>query len=400
MPTYKNLTNLPVELYFQTRYVKWSPGEEKAINYTIPSTDTRFAETDPEPYIQLTRSIPQEIISIGPLDPKEVNIDKYTDKIEIYNNSAAEITIYINDENNTYTQTVFPYTIKKFIHVVNKINKLILEPSEAIIAGQCYVTELINDVEEISLSVSSDTSLLSTVAKQDLQLAQETLIASALGSSTDAAISTDADGSMSGKLRGLVKWAAERMPVSIGQGTMAQSFPVVLPSDQTVSTVLTASEVHAGKVGGETALIDVTLSLDTNAYAIGDVLAEAQEVADAMRINGGTGTLQSIAVNSKDDQGFGFDLFFFSGAVTFGTENSAPSLSDADGDKFLARVPIGASELIDLGGTRVASKTGEGLGQVLKSAADSRSIYIAAMAQGAGTYSASGITLRLGILLD
>ena len=52
------------------------------------------------------------------------------------------------------------------------------------------------------------------------------------GATADAAIVTDAVGTISGKLRGLVKWAFERMPAALGQGTMAQSLPVVVASNQ------------------------------------------------------------------------------------------------------------------------------------------------------------------------
>lgn len=52
------------------------------------------------------------------------------------------------------------------------------------------------------------------------------------GATGDAAVTTDASGTISGKLRGLIKWAFERMPASLGQKTKANSFPVVLSSDQ------------------------------------------------------------------------------------------------------------------------------------------------------------------------
>src|SRR4051812_26423201 len=52
------------------------------------------------------------------------------------------------------------------------------------------------------------------------------------GTNADAAIITDTTGSWSGKLRGVVKWAYERMPASLGQKTKANSLPVVISSDQ------------------------------------------------------------------------------------------------------------------------------------------------------------------------
>jgi len=61
------------------------------------------------------------------------------------------------------------------------------------------------------------------------------------GNTADAAVITDTTGTLSGKLRGLVKWAFERMPASLGQKVMADSFPVVLASNQ--STINTNAAV-------------------------------------------------------------------------------------------------------------------------------------------------------------
>ena len=47
------------------------------------------------------------------------------------------------------------------------------------------------------------------------------------GATTNAAVITDVAGTLSGKLRGLVKWAFERMPASLGRKSEALSFPVV-----------------------------------------------------------------------------------------------------------------------------------------------------------------------------
>ena len=57
------------------------------------------------------------------------------------------------------------------------------------------------------------------------------------GATTDAAVITDTTGTVSGKLRGLVKWAFERMPASLGQKAMAASLPVVVASDQSAVPV-------------------------------------------------------------------------------------------------------------------------------------------------------------------
>lgn len=64
------------------------------------------------------------------------------------------------------------------------------------------------------------------------------------GATTDAAVITDTTGTVSGKIRGLVKWAFERMPVSLGQKAMAASLPVVIASDQSaVHTIVDSGAI-------------------------------------------------------------------------------------------------------------------------------------------------------------
>lgn len=91
------------------------------------------------------------------------------------------------------------------------------------------------------------------------------------GTLADAAVITDAAGTVSGKLRGLIKWAFERMPAALGQTTMAASLPVAIASNQSavpVSGTVTANQGTAG-TAWET-VGDV--ALDAAAAAINPVL--------------------------------------------------------------------------------------------------------------------------------
>jgi hypothetical protein len=82
------------------------------------------------------------------------------------------------------------------------------------------------------------------------------------GATTDAAVTSDTTGTVSGKLRGLVKWAFERMPASLGQKAMSASLPVVIASDQSALTVgthavtgpLTDTQLRAAVVPVDTEL--------------------------------------------------------------------------------------------------------------------------------------------------
>jgi hypothetical protein len=145
-----------------------------------------------------------------------------------------------------------------------------------------------------------------------------------------------------------------------------------------------------------TTLIDLTLSLDTAAYASGEVLAATQEIPGAVAFSGGAVALHSILVIDKDDQGQGFDLVFFDSDVALGPENGALTITDLDATKILGIVPIVAGDFMDLGGSRVASLKGVGL--VLRAANGSKSVWVAAISRGTGTYTAVGILLRFGFI--
>jgi hypothetical protein len=144
-------------------------------------------------------------------------------------------------------------------------------------------------------------------------------------------------------------------------------------------------------------VVDLTLSLDTSAYADGDVLAEAQELTNAVRESGGSGVLQSIVVVDQNDQGEALDVVIADSSITLGTENGAVSISDADAAKILGIVEVVASDYVDLVNSQLATKNGLGISV---EASGSSSLYVGAISRGTGTYTASGIVLRIGILQD
>jgi hypothetical protein len=145
----------------------------------------------------------------------------------------------------------------------------------------------------------------------------------------------------------------------------------------------------------ESAVKDLVLSLDTSQYADGDVLADTQELTDAVRVSGGTGVIHSILVQDDDDQGAALDIVILDTNTSIGTENSASTM--ADNDNILGTVEVTGSDYVDMANSQHATMTNVGI--VVKAKFD-RSLFIAAMSRGTGTYTASGITLRIGLLLD
>lgn len=97
------------------------------------------------------------------------------------------------------------------------------------------------------------------------------------GATTDAAVITDTTGTLSGKLRGLVKWAFERMPTSLGQKAMAASLPVVIASDQS-SLAVTGSVLVSGEVSPAQA------SLANQVWGSGDPAPLSLDLAGNLRV--------------------------------------------------------------------------------------------------------------------
>jgi hypothetical protein len=156
------------------------------------------------------------------------------------------------------------------------------------------------------------------------------------------------------------------------------------------------SEGASGFVGVPR-LLEVTLTLDTSAYADGDVLADTQPILRALRAENSVSKLDSLVLLDEDDQGVALDLVFFSANVSLGTENAAPSITDANARNQLGFVKIATTDYIDLGGCRIATKTNIDL--PLKSAAGTTTLYVAAITRGGTpTYTASGIKLRLFVI--
>lgn len=142
-------------------------------------------------------------------------------------------------------------------------------------------------------------------------------------------------------------------------------------------------------------IVDVVLTLDTAIYANGDLLADTQVITDAVSANGGATNLISVGVLDEDDQGTAIALIFLATNVSLGTENAAPSITDANARQVLGKVDIAAADFTDLGGCRFAAKSA--VNMLLKADAASRNLYVAAVvASGTPTYTVNGLRLKLG----
>lgn len=177
------------------------------------------------------------------------------------------------------------------------------------------------------------------------------------------------------------------LPAALGQAAMAASLPVALASNQSAIPVTTPISY-----------ITVTLTLDTSPYASGDLLADTQAIAAALRLTNGQAILHSVHAIDEDDQGVAFDIYILDSNVSMGTENSAPSITDANGRTILGPpIAIAAADWKDLGGCRIAGR--DGINKVCQGADSTTSLYVAVVnGTGTPTFTASGMRLRFGFL--
>jgi len=160
---------------------------------------------------------------------------------------------------------------------------------------------------------------------------------------------------------------------------------------------IAAGENVIGLVGASDIVVTVTPTLDTNAYASGDLLFDSTAVAAAVRANGYCAILQSVTIIDKADQKVAFTLLVADTETDFGTLNSAPDPDDTEAATVIGWVPIAVADYVDLGGAAVACI--KNIGLVCKAGAATTSLYIAAInGTGTPTYAASDLVFKLGFM--
>ncbi|MBN1967319.1 MAG: hypothetical protein JW910_21885 [Anaerolineae bacterium] len=168
--------------------------------------------------------------------------------------------------------------------------------------------------------------------------------------------------------------------------------------DVDLASALPAGEYHIGQVSGHAEIIEITLTLDTGgAYADGDVLADTQAMAGAARVNDGKYKIVSLQVLDEDDQGVAMRIVFLDANVSLGTENAAVAITDENARNILGSVLIDTGDYVDLGNSQIATKMEKDLGLLCKPASGGTTGYVAVISKGAGTYTASGVRLRIGV---
>lgn len=131
----------------------------------------------------------------------------------------------------------------------------------------------------------------------------------------------------------------------------------------------------------------------TAIYAAGDVLFNTTELALAFPNSGGIITLEEVFVFDRDAQGAEMDLIFLNTAYDLGAVNSPFDILDAEATAIQAHITLATWE--DMTAFHMAWIRPPNVGEIMKAAAASQSLYVGAITQGTPTHSVGGLTVRV-----
>lgn len=139
-------------------------------------------------------------------------------------------------------------------------------------------------------------------------------------------------------------------------------------------------------------------TLETGAYANGDVLCATQKLENVVPADGGAGVIVSVELIDRKDLARAITVYFLDGNVAMGVVNSAITMSAANSQYNAGHVKFVATDYEDLVNSRVANKSSLGMG--FKCGSDSRHLYYTLVLRDAAgaTYSADSLVLKVTIL--
>jgi len=144
-----------------------------------------------------------------------------------------------------------------------------------------------------------------------------------------------------------------------------------------------------------TTKITFTPTLDTDAYADGDLLFAANQLSNVFRQKGDSARLVSLVVTDLEKQSLPFDLIFLNANPTNTTQtlNAAADLHDTDLLTVAGTVKVVAADFSAFNDSSAACK--RGLNLLMHGASDSKDLWVLGVARDAPTHTASGLQITL-----
>lgn len=223
------------------------------------------------------------------------------------------------------------------------------------------------------LDRKADAASVSTALSTE-DVALLTALNTILGVTSGAAVITDANGTAQQYLRGLVKlWIAG----------------------------LAAGEAHIGEVSGNSAAVQVALTVSTSpAYSSGDSIGGKITIANAARAAGRSTTLQNMTVLDRANQSpAGTILIFNADPVNATITDNAAFVYSTDDLKVVARIPVAASDYVTINSKSIAGLPN--LGRVLGAPASGTSLFAAFVTTSTPTFAATtDVQVTFGLMRD
>jgi hypothetical protein len=147
---------------------------------------------------------------------------------------------------------------------------------------------------------------------------------------------------------------------------------------------------------GQPDVIAVTPTITAGAYSAGDVLGGRLTIPNAVAAEGGKAVLYSLVVMDRDNEKAEFSVLFYrSQPAQNSLDNAAFAWGTGDGDKYLGRIDVIASDYKTFASRAVAKPTFQPF--VVES--DTTSLYAYVVLDGGPTYTATtDVTLTFGFL--
>jgi hypothetical protein len=206
-----------------------------------------------------------------------------------------------------------------------------------------------------------------------------------IGLTTDTAIVTDTTGTLSGKLRGLVKWAFERMPQSLGQTTKAGSFPVVIASDQ-ILTVASHSSIK----------VSVTPTIVSTQYTTGMCVGGIQTITDVLSQINETGLFQDLVIIDRSNRNIQMDVVLYSQSPS-GTfvDHAIPQPDNTGAGYILGVIKVASNEFVQIGASDSVANVAKEI--QVQGTAGNRNLYAVAIVRNSATWAVGDLTFKYGV---
>jgi hypothetical protein len=188
--------------------------------------------------------------------------------------------------------------------------------------------------------------------------------------------------------------------IPVGEPTDAANTSTDTTSVSLISVNKQISSSIQSLAASGAAIKTIAMTTDTSPYASGDLVADTQQLDAAFRKTNGTGVLNTLTIIDQDAQGVALYVMFHYSTTSMGTENNAPSISDANLIAGLQGiVAVATTDYVTISGSKVACIRNIGL--PLKSVSGTDDLYISIVnGTGTPTFTATGLYLTLGILQD